>query len=47
MGEEKRLKAKALWDGFISSITYADDQNYILSQAVRFGFFPYGRRVEG
>lgn len=31
---------KALWDGFISSITYADDENYILSQAVRFGFFP-------
>ncbi|WP_326828333.1 hypothetical protein [Tissierella pigra] len=38
-GEEKDL-SKALWDGFISSITYADDQNYILSQAVRFGFFP-------
>ncbi len=37
-GEEKDL-SKALWDGFISSITYADDQNYILSQAVRFGFF--------
>jgi len=40
-GEEKDL-SKALWDGFISSITYADDQNYILSQAVRFGFFPMG-----
>ncbi|WP_243577867.1 hypothetical protein [Clostridium minihomine] len=39
LGEEKDL-SKALWDGFISSITYADDQNYILSQAVRFGFFP-------
>jgi MoxR-like ATPase len=38
-GEEKDL-SKALWDGFISSITYSDDQNYILSQAVRFGFFP-------
>jgi len=38
-GEDKDL-SKALWDGFISSITYADDQNYILSQAVRFGFFP-------
>lgn len=40
-GEEKDL-SKALWDGFISSITYPDDQNYILSQAVRFGFFPVG-----
>ncbi len=39
MGEEKDL-SKALWDGFIGSITYADDQNYIISQAVRFGFFP-------
>ncbi|WP_313233634.1 hypothetical protein [Tissierella praeacuta] len=39
LGEEKDL-SKALWDGFISSITYPDDQNYILSQAVRFGFFP-------
>src|SRR5699024_3959757 len=38
LGEEKDL-TKALWDGFISSITYPDDQNYILSQAVRFGFF--------
>ncbi|RVU54020.1 hypothetical protein [Anaerosphaera multitolerans] len=37
-GEEKDL-SKALWDGFISSITNPDDQNYILSQAVRFGFF--------
>lgn len=41
VGEEKDL-SKALWDGFISSITYPDDQNYILSQAVRFGFFPMG-----
>ncbi|MBE0068270.1 hypothetical protein [Thermoanaerobacterium thermosaccharolyticum] len=41
LGEEKDL-SKALWDGFISSITYPDDQNYILSQAVRFGFFPTG-----
>lgn len=40
-GEEKGL-SKALWDGFISSITYPDDKNYILSQAVRFGFFPAG-----
>lgn len=38
-GEEKDL-SKALWDGFISSITYPDDQNYILAQAVRYGFFP-------
>ena len=37
-GEEKDL-SKALWDGFISSITNPDDQNYILSQAVRYGFF--------
>ncbi|MEG0328312.1 MAG: hypothetical protein RR565_07010 [Erysipelothrix sp.] len=37
-GEEKSL-TMALWDGFISSITNADDQNYILSQAVRYGFF--------
>ncbi|NOH15953.1 hypothetical protein HMJ28_06085 [Clostridium cochlearium] len=40
-GEEKDL-SKALWDGFISSITYPDDQSYILSQAVRFGFFSVG-----
>lgn len=39
LGEEKDL-SKALWDGFISSITDPDDQNFILSQAVRFGFFP-------
>lgn len=47
LGEEKDL-SKALWDGFISSITYTDDQNYILSQAVRFGFFSMGEgwRVE-
>ncbi|NMB09869.1 MAG: hypothetical protein GX982_04170 [Tissierellia bacterium] len=38
LGEEKDF-TKALWDGFISSITYPDDQSYILSQAVRFGFF--------
>lgn len=38
LGEEKDL-SMALWDGFISSITYPDDQNYILAQAVRFGFF--------
>lgn len=46
-GEEKDL-SKALWDGFVSSITCPDDQNYILSQAVRFGFFPAGEgwRIE-
>ncbi|MGX7059560.1 hypothetical protein [Vagococcus humatus] len=38
LGEEKDL-SQALWEGFISSITYPDDQNYILSQAVRLGFF--------
>lgn len=37
-GEEKCF-SKALWDGFISSITYPSDQYYILSQALRFGFF--------
>lgn len=41
VGEEKDI-SKALWDGFISSITYPDDQNYILSQAVRFGFYSKG-----
>lgn len=46
-GEEKDL-SKALWDGFVSSITCPDDQNYILSQAARFGFFPAGEgwRIE-
>lgn len=38
LGEEKDLSL-ALWDGFISSITDPEDQAYILSQAVRFGFF--------
>lgn len=38
LGEEKDLTL-ALWDGFISSITNPKDQAYILSQAVRFGFF--------
>lgn len=38
LGEEKDLSL-ALWDGFISSITSPQDQAYILSQAVRFGFF--------
>lgn len=38
LGEEKDLSL-ALWDGFISSITNPKDQAYILSQAVRFGFF--------
>lgn len=37
-GEEKDL-SKALWDGFISSITYPDDQNLILAEALKFGFF--------
>ncbi|MDU1664089.1 MAG: hypothetical protein E6852_07330 [Peptoniphilus harei] len=38
LGEEKDL-TMALWDGFISSITNPKDQAYILSQALRFGFF--------
>ena len=38
LGEEKDLTL-ALWDGFISSITNPKDQAYILSQALRFGFF--------
>lgn len=38
LGEEKDL-SRALWDGFISSVTNPDDQNYILSQALRYGFF--------
>ncbi|WP_304205636.1 AAA family ATPase [Peptostreptococcus russellii] len=38
LGEEKDF-SKALWDAFISSITSPEDQNYILSQAIRFGFF--------
>lgn len=38
LGEEKDLTL-VLWDGFISSITNPKDQAYILSQAVRFGFF--------
>ena len=38
LGEEKDLSL-ALWEGFISSITNPKDQAYILSQAVRFGFF--------
>ena len=38
LGEEKDLSL-ALWDGFISSITNPMDQAYILSQALRFGFF--------
>lgn len=37
-GEEKDVD-QALWDGFIGGVLNADDQNYILSQAVRFGFF--------
>ena len=43
MGEEKDL-SKALWDGFISSLTLDDDKNYILAQAKNFGFF---RQTEG
>lgn len=38
LGESCTL-SEALWHGFISSITNADDQNYILMQAVHFGFF--------
>lgn len=38
LGEEKDLYL-TLWDGFISSITNPMDQAYILSQALRFGFF--------
>ena len=38
LGEEKDL-SMAIWDGFISSITNPKDQAYILSQAIRFGFF--------
>lgn len=38
LGEEKDLSL-AIWDGFISSITNPKDQAYILSQALRFGFF--------
>lgn len=38
LGEEKDF-SKALWDAFISSITSPEDQNYILSQAIRFVFF--------
>lgn len=37
-GSEKDLD-KALWDGFIASITKSDDQNLILSLAKRHGFF--------
>lgn len=37
-GEEKSL-SMALWEGFISSITYPNDQHFILSQALQFGFF--------
>ncbi|WP_089612110.1 hypothetical protein [Dehalobacterium formicoaceticum] len=37
-GQEKDLD-KALWEGFLSSITNPDDQSYIFSQALRFGFF--------
>ena len=29
----------ALWEAFISGITNPDDQSYVLSQALRFGFF--------
>lgn len=38
LGEEKDL-SQALWDSFISSITYPEDQVYIMGQAVRYGFF--------
>lgn len=37
-GNEKDLD-KALWDGFISSITNVEDQQLVITQAHRFGFF--------
>lgn len=37
-GEEEDL-SMALWNGFLSSITSGSEQNYLLNQAVRFGFF--------
>ena len=38
-GEEKTL-SEALWNGFFASLTNADDQNLLLSLALRYGFFP-------
>lgn len=38
-GEEEDL-SMALWKGFFSSITDADDRNLLLSLALRYGFFP-------
>lgn len=37
-GEEEDL-TMALWNGFLSSVTNADDRNLLLSLAVRYGFF--------
>lgn len=37
-GEQEDL-SMALWNGFLSSITNGVEQNYLLNQAVRFGFF--------
>lgn len=37
-GEEEDL-SMALWNGFLSSVTNADDRNLLLSLAVRYGFF--------
>ena len=38
-GEEEDL-SMALWKGFLSSVTDADDRNLLLSLALRYGFFP-------
>ena len=38
LGEEEDL-SMALWYGFLSSVTNADDRNLLLSLAVRYGFF--------
>lgn len=37
-GSEKNLD-KALWDGFISNMTNANDQNLVLAMAKQYGFF--------
>lgn len=38
-GEEEDL-SMALWNGFLSSVTNADDRNLLLALAARYGFFP-------
>ncbi len=38
-GEDEDL-SMALWDGFLSSVTNADDRNLLLALAARYGFFP-------